>query len=138
MERHVPLKTQLSDTARLLLTALVVVLVFMLVVVLSVALVPHQYTERIQGKWVRFGIVSIGFWGYTLKAYWKLRKSPNFWAILLGFLVIHLFGAGYFFYVGRGLSLLVFGPVCGVEFGCMALIIYWCLGVGPDKVNLNV
>jgi hypothetical protein len=73
-----------------------------------------------------------------VKAYWKLRKSLNFWAILLGFLVFHLLGPGYFFYMGRGLPLLVFGPVCGIEFGCMALVVYWFLGVGPDKVNLNL
>jgi len=131
------MRKRLNDTTRLILAAIAVTLVLAFIIFISV-LIPDHYTERIQGKWVRFGIVSICLLAYAAKAYWKLRRSWNFWAIFLGFLVIHVFGIGRFFYLGNGLPLLVFGPLCGVELCCMALIVYWFLGVGPDKVNLNV
>ena len=67
--------------------------------------------------------MTAGFVGFALKAYWKLRKSASFWGILVGALGIHLVAVGYFFYVGAGLSLLAFGPVVGIEWGCMALVI---------------
>jgi hypothetical protein len=132
------MRIKLSDTARLILAAIAMVLILLLVGWVVLAFVPHQYTDRIQGKWVRFGVVSIFLIGYATKAYWKLRRSMGLWAIFAGFLIIHAFGVGRFFYLGNGLPLLTFGPVCGIEFGCMALTIYWFLGAGPDKVNLNV
>jgi hypothetical protein len=85
------MRTNFNDNTRLVLAALAVVLVLVIVGLVCLAFVPHHYTDRIQEKWVRFGAVSI-LVGYTAKAYWKLRRLWGFWAILLGFLVIHVFG----------------------------------------------
>lgn len=87
---------------------------------------------------MRFLFVSVGFVGYAIRAYWKLRRSLIFWSIFLGFLVIHLLGIGYFFYAGPGLPLLIFGPSCAVELMGMGFVIYWILGVGPGKVSMNL
>jgi len=129
------LKSRLGDKTRLVLVAMVVAAAFVGGIVL-VDLIPATY--RIQPKWVRFLFVSIGFVGYAMKAYWKLRKSLVFWSIFLGFLAIHLLGIGSFFYLGAGLPLLVFGPVCAVELMAMGFVIYWILGVGPASVRMNL
>jgi hypothetical protein len=94
-------------------------------IVLVAEFVPVRYTNGIRGKWVRFGSVSVGFVGNALGAYGRLRRSLIFWSIFLGFLIIHVFAVGCFFYVGTGLPLLGFGPACAAEFMCMALVIYW-------------
>jgi hypothetical protein len=135
------LKMHLGDKTRLILAAIVVAIVFVGGIMLFAEFVPVQH--RIQTKWVRFLFVSVlfvsvGFVGYAIRAYWKLRRSLIFWSVFLGFLVIHLLGIGYFFYVGSGLPLLVFGPVCAVELMGMGFVIYWILGVGPGKVSMNL
>lgn len=129
------MKIQLGDKTRLIFAAIIVAIAFVGGIVLFAELVPAQY--RVQTKWVRFLLVSVVFVGYAIRAYWKLRRSLVFWGILLGFLVIHLFGVGYFFYAGSGLPLLVFGPLCAVELAAMGFVIYWILGVGPAKVSMN-
>ena len=130
------MKIHLGETTRLILAAIVVAIAFVGGIALIAEFVPAQH--RIQTKWVRFLFVSVVFVGYAIRAYWKLRRSLVFWSIFLGFLVIHLLGIGYFFYVGSGLPLLVFGPVCAVELMGMGFVIYWILGVGPGKVSMNL
>ena len=130
------MKIQLGDKTRLILAAIVVAIAFVGGVVLFAEFVPAQH--RIQTKWVRFLFVGVMFVGYAIRAYWKLRRSLVFWSIFLGFLVIHLLGFGYFFYVGSGLPLLVFGPSCAVELMGMGFVIYWILGVGPAKVSMKL
>ena len=70
--------------------------------------------------------MSAGFVGNELRPYWKLRRSLIFWSIFLGFLIIHVFAAGCFFYVGKALPLLGFGPACAAELMGMRWVIY-CL-----------
>jgi len=132
------LKTHPNDRKRLILTALAAAIVIMLVVSSLAIFVPFQATTRVEGKWVRFGLVSIALLAYSIATYWKLRKSLTFWAVFLGYLAIHMLGVGYFFYFGRGLPLLLFGPICGIEWALMALIVYWILGVGPSRVSLDL
>jgi hypothetical protein len=131
-------KVQLGDNARLILTALVVAAAAIVGIIAILYFVPLGYTHGIRWKWVRFGIVSVGFMGYAIKAYWKLRGSWLFWSIFLTFFVAHVLCLGYFFYAGEGLPLLLFGPACGLELMGMALVIYRALGVGPDKVSVNL
>ena len=75
---------------------------------------------------------------YELKAYWRLRKSIGFWAIFLSFLFAYFLALGYFFHTGEGVSLVTFALTGSCEFVCMALVIYWILGAGPNRVNLNL
>jgi hypothetical protein len=131
-------KMQLGDRTRLIIAAFAVAIATIVGIVLIADFIPAQYTHRIQPKWVRFGLVSVGFVGYGIKAYWKLRRSLTFWSIFLTFLAIHVVGLGYFFYAGEGLPLVLFGPACAVELMCMALVTYRVLGVGPGKVGLNL
>ncbi len=130
------MKARLGDHTRLILAAIVVAIAFVGGIVLFAEFVPAQY--RVQTKWVRFLFVSAVFVGYAIRAYWRLRKSLIFWSIFLAFLAIHLLGVGYFFYVGSGLPLLVFGPACAIELMGMGFVIYWILGVGPAKVSMNL
>jgi hypothetical protein len=122
----------LTDRGRLILAALAIAVVMIVSIMVIVVLVPTQYTDRIQGKWVRFGFMTIIFLGYSLKTYWKQRNSFGFWIIFLSFTALHLFGVGHLWSVYNGLSTLAVGLVGAVEWGCMALFIYWILGVGPD------
>ncbi len=114
------------------MVALAVTVVTVVVIVLSVVFVPAQYADRIQGKWVRFGVMTAFFTVFSLKAYWRTRKSVRFWCIFLSFLALHLFGVGHLWTVYNGLSTLEVGLVGGGEFALMALVIYWVLGLGPD------
>jgi hypothetical protein len=124
----VPLRFQLGDKGRLILTALGLTTI---IGVLAVYL-PLRYLERIQWKWIRFSIGTALFIWFSLKAYWKLHRSLPFWSIFSGFLVVHLLGVGWVYYAAGGLSLLEVGPVLGIEWGCMAVVIYWVLHTGPD------
>ena len=124
-----------GDKIRLLLVAIVLAVATIGGIVL-IDFVPPQY--RIQPKWLRFGLLSCLWTAYAIKAYWKLRRSVTFWSVFLCFLIVHLFGMGYFFYVGPGLPFLVFGPACGVELIAMGFVIYWILGVGPATVRMNL
>ena len=126
------MRIQLSDRGRLILVALILAVVIVTVGVSIGLLVPAQYTHRIQGKWVRFAVMTAGFIVFSLNSYWRSRKSLGFWGIFLSFLVLHLLGVGHLWAVYNGLSTLVVGLVGGAEWGCMALVIYWVLDVGPD------
>jgi len=104
----------------------------MIFILLVVVYVPAKYTDRIQGKWARFAAMTGFLVVFSLSSYWKSRKSPGFWGIFLSFLALHLLGVGHLWAVYNGLSTLVVGLVGGAEWVCMALVIYWVLGVGPD------
>ena len=131
-KRYLPLRIHLTDRSRLILVALATAVVTALGIVLVAVYVPAKYTDRIQGKWVRFGVMTAGLIVFSLSSYWKARKSLRFWSIFLIFLALHLLGVGHLWAVYNGLSTLAVGLVGGVEWGCMALFIYWILGVGPD------
>ena len=68
---------------------------------------------------------------YCLKTHWRARKHLRFWPILLGILIMHFLGIGYFYYAGLGLPLILFGPTVAVEWALFAIIIYHVLGIGP-------
>lgn len=127
-----PLRIELTDRKRLILAALAVAIATIVVIALTVVYVPARYTDRIQGRWVRFALVTIFFIVFSLNSYWKSRKSLGFWGIFLSFLTLHLLGVGHLWAIYNGLSTLVVGLVGGAEWVCMALVIYWVLGVGPD------
>jgi len=127
-----PLRIQINDRRRLILVAFTLAVVIVTLGVSIGLLVPAQYTHRIQGKWVRFGVMTVFFIVYSLKTYWRAVKSVGFWGIFLSFTALHLFGVGHLWSVYNGLSTLAVGLVGAVEWGCMALFIYWILGVGPD------
>lgn len=124
---------QLTDRTRLILTAALVAIAIMAAIILAVVFVPARFLERLSGsgKWVRFGLVTTGLVVLSLKSYWTSRKSLGFWFIFLTFLGIHFAGVGHLFSV-RAPSTLALAAICGIEMGCMALVIYWVLGVGPD------
>ncbi len=127
-----PLRIELTDRKRLILVASAVAIATIVVIALAVVYVPARYMDRIQGKWVRFGVMTIAFAVFSLNSYWRKRKSLGFWGIFLSFLGLQIFGVGRLWTVYNGLSTLVVGLVGGVEWVCMALVIYWVLGVGPD------
>jgi hypothetical protein len=93
---------------------------------------PQQYFEKIQWKWFRFSTGTILLVWLSLHAYWKIRKSLRFWCIFLSFLAVHLLGVGHFYYVGGGLSTVEVAVVGGIEWGCMAVVIYKVLRATPD------
>jgi hypothetical protein len=99
----------------------------------SFVVVPKQYLDFVfsSPKWTRFAFVTVFFVGYCLKTYWRARKRLGFWGILLGILVIHFLGVGYFYYAGAGLPLMVFGPTVALEWALLALAVYHFLGIGP-------
>jgi hypothetical protein len=103
----------------------------MVVMFAGIVFVPKRYVDDLSWKWARFTVVTIAFVVYCLKTYWRARKSPQFWALLLGILVIHFLGVGYFFYSGEGLPLAFFGPTVALEWALLALIIYHTLGIAP-------
>ena len=125
------LSPQTKDRALLLITAIGVAAVAFVAMLATFVLVPHRYLDRLSGKWGRFTVVTIFFVVYCLKTYWRARKSPQFWALLLGILGIHFLGVGYFFYSGEGLPLAFFGPTVALEWALLALIIYHTLGIAP-------
>src|SRR5579883_2075504 len=102
MEGYMPLRVHTNDRMRLILTSVAMAIAIMLAIVIGVALVPRKYTEYVEAKWVRFAFVNAFLVLYELKAYWKLRKSIQFWAIFVGSLIVYLFGLGYFFHNGNG------------------------------------
>ena len=114
------------------MAALAVAIVTIVFIVLTVVYVPPHYTDRVQGKWVRFAFITVFLIAFSLKTYWKARKLLGFWCIFLSFFVLHLLGLGHLWAVYDGLPTLVAGLVGGAEWVCMALVIYWVLGVGPD------
>jgi len=127
-ERHMSLRIRLGDKSRLILVALALAAIM----VACIVWLPTQYLGRTQWKWIRFSMGTIFLIWLSLHAYWKLRKSIVFWCIFCGFLLIHCFGVGRFYYVGEGLSTLDVSILAGAECGCMAVAIYWILHKGPD------
>jgi len=119
----------LSDRTRLILTALVLVIVL----TVSGVLIP----EKLQGKWLRFVVLTAFLIWYELKAYWKLRKSARFWMIFLSLLAVYSVWVGHFFYTKNGLSLVSFVLAGTAQFFCTAMLVYWLLGAGPADVDLN-
>jgi flagellar biosynthesis protein FlhB len=126
------LSVQLGDRRRLILVALVAAALVALFAILSVALIPHRYTERIQPRWVRFSAITVFLVLYSAKTYWNACKSLRLWAIFLAFLGLHLFGVGHLWAAYNGFSTLEATLLGGAEWLCMALIIYRALGIGPD------
>jgi hypothetical protein len=125
------LSPQTKDRVLLLLIAIGVAAIAMVVMLAVIVLVPQRYLDHLSWKWARFTVVTIAFVVYCLKTYWRARKSPHFWALLLGILVIHFLGVGYFFYSGEGLPLAFFGPTVALEWALLALILYHTLGIAP-------
>lgn len=126
------LRMQLGDRGRLILVATVAAVVVLLVIGAGIVLIPHEYRDRIPGKWVRFSAVTLLFGYYALTMYRKLWRSATFWAIFLCTLTFHVLGIGYFFYVADGLSLATLALAGGGEIACMGLVVYWTLRVGPS------
>jgi hypothetical protein len=131
-----PLSTKTKDRTLLLLTAIGVAAVAMVSMFAIIVLVPHRYLDHLSWKWVRFAVVTLAFVVYCLRTYWRARKSPKFWAFLLGILVLHLLGVGYFFYTGEGLPLAIFGPTVALEWALLALIVYHSLGIAPETLRI--
>ncbi len=125
-----PMTSYTKDRLRLLLIATAVAVVAVPIIVSTVVLVPDL--QHVNWKWVRFTIVTIFFVGYCLKSYWRARRHLRFWGILLVVLCVHFVGVGFFFYTGKGLPLMIFGPTVGLEFGLLALSVYHFLGIGPS------
>jgi hypothetical protein len=96
-----------------------------LFILATAVLIPQLFRGEIDWKWVRFAVVTVCFVGYCLKTYWRARKHLGFWVILLGIFVVHFVGAGYFYYAGNGLPLLVFGPTVAIEWALLALAVSW-------------
>ncbi len=126
------MKIQLADRWRLIIAAFVVTILIMVITVSLIVYVPERRLEKFEWKWFRFSLVSALLVWFSLKAYWKLRKSAVFWGIFAGFLLFHCLGFGYFHYVGQGLNTLEVALLSGVEWGCMAIIIYKALRAAPD------
>ena len=124
-----PLTAQSKDRLRFVLTATGVALVAIPALVASVVLIPGL--SHVNWKWMRFAVVTTFFVVYCLKSYWRARRDPRFWTILVGVLAIHFTGVGYFFWAGTGLPLMVFGPTVALEFALLAVTVYHFLGVGP-------
>jgi hypothetical protein len=125
------MNTQVKGQIHLLLTAAGVAAMVIVLVIGTVVFEPGFYTHEINWKWVRFAVVTTAFVAYCLKTYWRARKLLGFWVILVGVFLFHLLGVGYFYYAGGGLPLLIFGPVVGLEWALLALIVYQFLGIGP-------
>ena len=98
-------------------------------IIAAVVLVPGQ--SQINWKWARFFVVTTSFVVYCLKTYWRARRHLRFWAILLGVLIIHFLGVGYFFYDGSGLPLMLFGPIVALEWTLLAIAVYYVLDISP-------
>jgi hypothetical protein len=126
-----PLRTEVKDQIRLLLMAAGVAALVIVLVIGTMVFAPGLYRHEINWKWVRFGVVTVGFAAYCLWTYWKARKHLAFWGILLCVLVLHLLGVGYFYYAGAGLPLLIFGPVVALEWALLAIAVHHFLGIGP-------
>ena len=126
-----PLSPTAKDRVRLLIVATGVAAVAIFAILITAVLTPQLYRSRIEWKWVRFAVVTILFVAYCMKTYWRARRRPGFWVILLGILVIHFLGVGHFYYFGEGLPLILFGPAVAFEWALLALAIYHFLGIGP-------
>jgi hypothetical protein len=79
----------------------------------------------------------VHFYHIRLKTYWRARKHLGFWVILLGIFVVHFVGAGYFYYAGNGLPLLVFGPTVAIEWALLALAVSWALAHPPQRPEVS-
>jgi hypothetical protein len=126
-----PLNAEAKDQVRLLLTAAGLASLVIVLLIGIMVFEPELYRHEINWKWVRFAVVTLAFAAYCLQTYWKARKHLGFWVILLGVLVLHFLGVGYFYYVGLGLPLLVFGPVVALEWALLAIAVHHFLGIGP-------
>ena len=126
-----PLSAQVNDRLRLLLVAFGVAVLALIVIWASLVLIPGQYRQQLDWKWIRFGVVTIFFIFYCLKTYWRARRYALFWILLGGILVIHFFGVGRLFYRGAGLPLVIFGPTVALEWALLAFAVYYFLGISP-------
>jgi hypothetical protein len=97
-----PLRIQLGDRGRLILTALALTVIIGAIAVY----LPLHYLDRNQWKWIRFSMGTTFLFWFSLQAYWKLRRSLVFWGILSSFLLVHALGVGHFYLAGQGLSTL--------------------------------
>lgn len=132
------MKVQMSDRVRLVLMALGVAAIVVALIAVGIALIPAQYVGRIRGRWIRFVLVSAFLAWYELKAYRRVRRYLRFWAVFLGVFFVYVGIVGHFFWIGNGLSLVAFAATGAAQFACVALLVYWALGVGPEKIDLNV
>ena len=124
------LSPQSKDRLRLSLVALGAAVVALAIIWASLVLVPKQYRQQLDWKWIRFSVVTIFFVCYCLKTYWRARRHALFWILLLGIFVIHFFGVGYLFYRGAGLPLVIFGPTVALEWALPHLL-STIPGIGP-------
>jgi hypothetical protein len=125
-------KRTLSDGARLILVALFLAGVIGAVILASVVFVPSLYADRIQSNWLRFGVMTIVFSVFSVKAYWKARKSLGFWIIFFSFLVVQCIGVGHLWATYNGLSTLIVALVGSGEWALMAVVLHWIIGVEPN------
>jgi len=125
-----PLRLRLGDSGRLALAAIVFAAIVLALAVAAAFYFPNS--KEIPWKWVRFSLEVIFLIWISLTAYWRIRKKMAFWGIFAGFLLVHVFGVGYFYYAGQGLGVLEVGLVGGAEWVCMAVIIYKFLHTTPD------
>jgi len=129
------LSPKAKDRVRLLIVAIGVAVLAIVFVVSTAVIAPGLYRKEVAWKWIRFAIVTVVFVGYCLKTYWRVHKRLGFWLILIGILILHFLGVGYFYYAGAGLPLLVFGPIVALEWALLAVVIYHFLDVGPSVRN---
>jgi hypothetical protein len=126
------LKLKLSDRKRLVLSALAVASIIIVGVIALIFLVPAKYHSNIDFKWFRFGVATAVLILYSVHAYWRARRSLRFWCIFLSFLAVYVFGVGYLWTIYGGLSTAEIALIAFLWWICMALVIYWMLGIGPD------
>jgi len=126
--------THLSDRQRFGLAILLLIAIPVVIGLYGSERVVHGLAS----KWERFALLTLILLGFLMRAYWKVRTNPRFWAIYLAFAAIHIVGVGHFFWFGNGLPFPIFEIVCAVEIIGVGLVTYWVLGVGPTRVNLDV
>jgi hypothetical protein len=129
------LNAKAKDQIRLFLTAAAVAALVIVLLIATMLFSPKLYRHEINWKWVRFGVVTAAFAGYSLKTHWRARKHIGFWVILSGVFALHFLGVGYFYWAGMGLPLLIFGPVVALEWALLAIAVHHFLGISPNPIE---
>ena len=125
------MRFQPSDRWRIIWFPLAPILLA-LVGVFSGLVIPPKYTDKIPWKWVRFAAMTLFFIVFSMRKYRNAPGSLRLWCIFLIFLAVHVLGVGYLWHLEDGFSTIGVAIVGTAEWICMALVIYWLLGITPD------
>ncbi len=128
--RSMPLKMRVAHEIKLL------AYIIGLAAILSAGMIalPPRYADRVDWKWVRFILATLVLVVVSIRSYWHhLRKSLLFWALLIGFWLLHVIGIGYLVRASTDKDVPLGGfAVVGVpEYVCFALVVYYFFRVGP-------